>query len=93
MSTREAALLQQLDLDIPLEKWTLYLDLKEKRQKETITNDEYEVLISLTNDVEMANAKRINALAELSQIRNIPIRILMKQLDLKPFFKVGEHPN
>jgi hypothetical protein len=32
----------------------------------------------------LANAKRIAVLAELAQIRNLPIRILMEQLGLSP---------
>ena len=84
VSEREATLLQQVNLDIPPEKWEFYLKLKEKRQKETITETERNQLINLSNDVEMANAKRIGVLAELSQIRNVPIRVLMEQLGLTP---------
>ena len=84
VSDREALLLQQVNLDISSEDWELYLNLKEKRQQDAITKTERDTLISLIDDIEMANAKRIAVLAELSQIRNIPIRVLMQQLGLTP---------
>ena len=83
-SFRAISLLQQVNLDISLEKWEFYLKLKEKCQKETITEIERNQLINISNDIEMANAKRIEVLAELSQIRNVPIRVLMEQLGLTP---------
>jgi hypothetical protein len=82
VSGREATLLQQVNLDFAPEKWTLYLKLKEKRQKGKLTKLQQEQLIKLTEEIEMANAKRIKVLAELAQIRNIPIRVLMEQLGL-----------
>ena len=82
VSEREAALLQQINLDIPAENWELYLNLKEKRQNNTLSPKEKERLIGLTEEIEKANAKRITVLAELAQLRNVSIRILMEQLGL-----------
>ena len=82
VTQREATLLQQVNLDIAPENWAIYLNLKEKRQKETITDNELKQLIELTNDIELANARRITVLAELAQIRNVPLRVLMEQLGL-----------
>ena len=84
VSEREATLLQQVDLDIPIEKWALYVSLKDKRQNKTLSEIERNELIELTNDIELANAKRISVLAELAQIRNQPIRIVMEELGLTP---------
>jgi HicB family len=82
VSEREAVLLQQINLDIPAENWELYLNLKEKRQNNTLSPKEKERLIGLTEEIEKANAKRITVLAELAQLRNVSIRILMEQLGL-----------
>jgi hypothetical protein len=82
VSGREATLLQQVNLDFTPEKWALYLKLKEKRQKGKLTKLQQEQLIKLTEEIEMANAKRIAVLAELAHIRNLPIRVLMEQLGL-----------
>ena len=84
ISAREALLLQQVNLGISPEKWVLYLDLKDKRQKKTLSNLENNQLIELTEEVETANVRRISSLSELAQIRNIPIRTLMEQLGLAP---------
>ena len=75
-------LLQQINLDFTPEKWTFYLKLKEKRQNGKLTKLQQEQLLALTEEIEIANAKRIAVLAELAQIRNLPIRVLMEQLGL-----------
>jgi hypothetical protein len=82
VSEREAILLQQINLDISPEKWESYLNLKEKRKKSNLTENEQALFLSLIEEVEMANARRISVLSELSQIRNVPIRVLMAQLGL-----------
>ena len=87
VSEHEAQLLQQVNLDIPSEKWILYLNLKEKRQKKTLSAIEHQELLDLINDVEAANARRIAVLAELAQLRNVPIRVLMEQLGLTPNYE------
>ena len=84
VSEREATLLQQIDLDISIEKWEQYVSLKDKRQNKTLSEIDRNELIELTNDIELANAKRISVLAELAQIRNQPIRIVMEELGLTP---------
>ncbi len=82
VSKREAELLQKVNLDIPTKTWSLYLQLKAKRQSKTATEAELAALQSITEQVEAANALRIAVLAELAQIRNISIRALMEQLGL-----------
>lgn len=82
VSKREAELLQQVNLDIPTQTWSLYLQLKAKRQSKTATPTELSALQAISEQVEVANAKRIAVLAELAQIRNISLRGLMEQLGL-----------
>jgi hypothetical protein len=80
VSEREATLLQQINLDISPEKWEIYVNLKEKRQKNSLTETEREHFLELIEEIELANARRITVLSELAQIRNVPIRVLMEQL-------------
>ena len=87
VSEQEAKLLQQVNLDIPSEKWALYLNLKQKRQKKTLSTSEHHELLNLINAVESANARRISVLAELAQLRNVSIRVLMEQLGLTPNYE------
>jgi predicted O-linked N-acetylglucosamine transferase (SPINDLY family) len=84
ISSREATLMQQIDLDIAPEQWKLYLALKTKKQKGKLPKTQQIQFTSLCELIENANAKRIAVLAELSQIRKIPIRVLMEQLGLNP---------
>ena len=82
VSEHEATLLQNVNLDISPEKWTIYMQLKEKRQQKQLSAAEQSQFIALIDDIENANARRIATLAELAQLRNIPIRTLMEQLGL-----------
>ncbi len=84
VSEREALLLQQINLDIAPEQWQLYLKLKAKRQKSRLSRLQQVQFLHLCEAVEGANVKRITVLAELAQIRKLPIRVLMQQLGLVP---------
>jgi predicted O-linked N-acetylglucosamine transferase (SPINDLY family) len=87
VSDREATLLQQINLDITPEQWQLYLKLKEKSQKGKLSKTQQEQFIHVCDALENANVKRMAVLAELSQIRKTPIRILMEQLGLAPHYE------
>ena len=82
VSAREAALLQQVNLGIAPETWQLYAILKEKFQDNTIASVELTQLQKITEQVEGANVKRIEALGELAQIRNVSLDVVMAQLGL-----------
>ena len=82
VSAREAALLQQVNLGIAPETWQLYAILKEKFQNNTMTSAELTQLQKITEQVEGANVKRIEALGELAQIRNVSLDAVMAQLGL-----------
>jgi hypothetical protein len=87
VSDREATLLQQLNLEIAPEQWALYLKLKEKRQKGKLSKTHQEQFLQLTDTIENANVKRMAVLAELSQVRKTPIRVLMEELGLTPNYE------
>jgi hypothetical protein len=81
---REAVLLQQLNLDIAPEQWELYLQLKQKRLKRKLTKMQQQQFIQVCEAIEQANVKRLSVLAELAQLKKVPIRVLMQQLGLAP---------
>ncbi len=64
--------------------WARYQDLIAKRHTETLAPDEQVALIALSDQIEEANAKRIKYLAELADIRNMTLPVLMNELNLKP---------
>lgn len=79
----EAALLAAINLGINDEIWERYEILKEKRDAETLTPEEHLELISISDQIEVANVERIKNLIKLAQYRNIPLRTLMQELGIK----------
>lgn len=58
--------------------------LTAKRSAETLTSEEYDELLALSDEIELRDAQRVEYLAELAQLRNISLRSLMQQLDIRP---------
>lgn len=55
-----------------------------KRDAETLTFAEQQELINLTNQIEQHDADRLDALAELAQLRQTTITNVMQTLGIKP---------
>lgn len=83
LSRREAELLQNIDLGLSQEEWQRYHELVAKRRAETITPKEQQELISLTDQIELANSRRIENLIELAQLRKMPLTMLMQSLGIE----------
>ncbi|MBV7331349.1 hypothetical protein KFU94_24550 [Chloroflexi bacterium TSY] len=81
----EANLLQKINQSFSQIEWMHYRELVAKRQAETLTEDEQVELIALSDQIEEANAKRIEYVAELADIRNMTLPELVQELGLKPF--------
>jgi len=81
--TREAELLQRIRLTVvPEAELGEYYRLSVLRQAEQLQEQEYERLISLTHRVEAIHAERLKHVAELAQLRGIPLRQTMSDLGL-----------
>ena len=80
-ANKESELLKNAHLDLPFTFWEKYLELKRKRQQETLTPIEQQELINLSDQLETANASRMPYLIELAQVRNIPLETLLQQID------------
>jgi hypothetical protein len=78
----EADLLQQINLGFSAQTWAEYHDLISKRQAETLTPQEHEQLIKLSNYLERQNVVRIRALSQLATLRNQSLDELMQHLGL-----------
>ncbi len=79
---KEAELLQQINIGFSGEEWTAYHALVAKRRLGTLQPDEQQALIRLTDRLEQANARRIQALAELAQLRQTTLDALMGDLGI-----------
>lgn len=81
---KEAELLQKINQGLPAETQQRFDLLTTKRRAETLTDEEYEELLELVDEIELRDAKRVEYLAELAQLRNVSLRTLMQQLDIRP---------
>ena len=82
LSKDEAALLQKINQGLPPDVQHQYDTLMEKLQEETLTSDEHQELITLNDQIEESDAKRVKNLATLAQLRNVSITALMKDLGI-----------
>ena len=80
----EAQLLQKINRGIDSEIRSRYQVLREKREAETLTEGEYEILIQLSNQIEQCGAERLEALATLAQLRQVSLSVIMESLGIQP---------
>lgn len=82
LQDRESELLQKIGEGLPNGVQERYGQLQKKLLSEEITSDEHEELLGLLEIVEDGDAKRLQSLIELSQLRNIGLDELMGQLGI-----------
>ena len=78
----EIELLQKINQALPEEIQQQYNDLNAKMRSQTITAEEHQDLLKLIDIVEKADGDRLQNLIQLSQLRNISLPELMKQLQI-----------
>jgi hypothetical protein len=83
LSRTETVLLQQIELGLSQETWQRYHELIDKRRAEALSRAEQQELISLSDRLEIANARRMGYLAELARLRRIPLPSLMDELGIQ----------
>lgn len=59
-------------------------ELVAKRQAETLTPEELQELLQLTDQIETSDAQRVQYLGELARLRGISLPDLMKELGIHP---------
>jgi hypothetical protein len=80
----ESELMQKINEGLSVETQARYYALMDKRDAETLTSDEYEELLQLTDEAEEWNVRRVEALVELAQLRQMSLGDLMDSLDIRP---------
>lgn len=83
LSNIETELLRKINAGVLPTIQKRYAILFKKRQKETLTDADYEELIALTSYIENHNAQRLSYIIELSQIRNTTVDDVIASLELK----------
>jgi hypothetical protein len=79
---QEALLLEKINKSLSLKQVERFRMLNEKRLDEALTTFEYDELLILLEKTEKLNTNRIKHLSALARLRNMPVRELMKQLDI-----------
>jgi hypothetical protein len=79
----EAELLLKINQGIPSDTQNYYDELITKREAETLTPDEHNQLLELTEQIEKLQAQRIEYLAELARLRKTSLTALMENLGIQ----------
>jgi hypothetical protein len=77
---KETTLLRAINRPIPPELHDQYAVLADKRDDETLTKAEYSELLDIGNQIECFGVKRLEAVAQLADLRQIPLLKLMDDL-------------
>ncbi len=83
LSRAEADLLLKINQGLPPDVQQRYSDLQAKRDAETLTPEEHAELMILSDQAEALNTQRIQALAELAQLRHTSLTQVMKDLGIR----------
>ena len=84
MSVEESRLLNQINQGFSEEEFERYRELIAKRQAETISPEEFRQLDAMTRRLEALQARRLECLAQLASLWNIPLVELMARLEIHP---------
>jgi hypothetical protein len=84
LSSREAHLLHEIYRSKRTGFQERFDELNAGRRAFSLTPEEHEELLRLIDESEAFTVRRLEALVELSQLRQVPLSVLMKQLGLKP---------
>ena len=81
--SREAELLKLISRHLPEKTLARYRELNTKLHNEVITELEHQEFLALVDQIEMADAKRLEYLIELAQLRDESLETLMEQVGLR----------
>lgn len=76
----EVLLLEKIRKTLPFELKERFEILKEKRNAETLTKEEYQEFLDLIDAIEMDNAEKVKNVGALALLRNRPILELGREL-------------
>jgi hypothetical protein len=83
LTAEETVLLSAINQGIPSALHDRYEVLLEKRDDETLTEAEYAELLDISDQIEAFGVKRIEALAKLATLRQVPLLKLMDDLGIQ----------
>jgi hypothetical protein len=84
LSQSETKLLLKINQGLPAQRQRRFDELVAKRQAETITPEEMQELIQITDQIEQRDAQRLAALIELAHLRGTTLDALTATLGIAP---------
>ncbi len=75
-------MLKKINMEFSPNKMERFLLLDEKRQQETLTQDEHRELLSLVRQLEKYDAEKLQLVGQLALLRGVPFDALLEQLGL-----------
>ena len=84
LSPKESQLLKKINTSLSAIEWDRYRALLAKRDAESLTAKEHSELITLSDQIEEANVRRLKAVEELARLRKTTVPVLMETLGLSP---------
>jgi len=84
MRKNEAELLQKINQGPSPEVRKRYAELTAKLREESITPEEHQDLMELIDQIELADAERMQHMIALAQLRQVSVDALMHQLGIRP---------
>jgi hypothetical protein len=84
LSAIETELYMQINQGFAEISWDRLRELIAKRENYSLSDEELEELISMTQETERLNSNRLRALLSLSELRNTTIEKLMEELEIHP---------
>jgi DNA gyrase/topoisomerase IV subunit B len=82
LSRDETILLKKINRGLPVAKRKRLAFLSSKQSEGQISEQEYEELLSIIEELELLNAERVQYLGELSQLKGMPVKELMQELGI-----------
>jgi len=84
LSEKESELLLAINRSLSIPQAQRYQELMGGRRMGTLSPEEHQELLDLTDEVEQLQAERIEHLAELARLRGKPLGVLMEELGIRP---------
>lgn len=84
LSAKETELLRQINQGPPAELQRRFDVLRRKRQRAKLSRAEQQELLTLTQQLEQVDVARLQWLAQLAELRQVSLPVLMRQLGLEP---------
>ena len=83
VSAQETSLLKRINQGFSPDQMVRYRELVRKRQEEAISPEEWHELENCTARLEHFQTDRMQSLSKLAQLRNVSVRDLMAQLEIR----------